>query len=252
MTNNFQYTEESVLKQITFLSGQSLLKGTLHLPLSVSKPPVVIGSHGLLSSGDSLKQIALAKACNKSGIAFFRFDHRGCGKSGGTPEHVASLDVRHHDLICAIRMIKELEDTGDKIALFGSSMGGAVCLSVASMISKSDEAIAAMVIVAAPIRSKAIIEAIQRSKHPIIPGKTEESLHFDISDKLSAIHHILIFHGDSDDVVPVAHAKEIYEKAGNPKKLIIHKNGDHRISNEIHQKEFIQESVDWFKAGLLK
>ncbi len=252
MTNNFSYKEESVLKQITFLSGDSLLRGMLHLPLSVSKPPVVIGSHGLLSSGDSLKQIALAQACNKSGIAFFRFDHRGCGKSEGNPEHVASLDVRCHDLICAIKMIKEREDTGDKIGLFGSSMGGAVCLSVASLISKADKTVAAMVTVAAPIRSKAIIEAIQRSKHPVIPGKAEESLHFDISDKLSAIHNILIFHGDHDDVVPVAHAKEIYEKAQNPKKLIIHKNGDHRISNEVHQKEFIHESADWFKAGLLK
>ena len=41
--------------------------------------------------------------------------------------------------------------------------------------------------------------------------------------------------------------KEIYEKAGDPKKLIIQKNGDHRMSNKRHQKDFVLKAALWFR-----
>ena len=70
----------SICKKITFSSNGFLLSGALHLP-TTDLPPVVIGSHGLLSNSSSPKQIQLARKCNEYGIAFFRFDHRGCGQS---------------------------------------------------------------------------------------------------------------------------------------------------------------------------
>ena len=69
------------------MSENFLLRGMLHIPTD-EKGPVVIGSHGLLSSGNSPKQIELAKRCGEFGIAFFRFDHRGCGKSEGVFKEV--------------------------------------------------------------------------------------------------------------------------------------------------------------------
>ncbi len=75
-------TEKSIIKDISFFSDGFKLKGYLHLP-STNRPPVVIGSHGLYSSSSSPKQIALADQCNRFGIAYFRFDHRGCGGSEG-------------------------------------------------------------------------------------------------------------------------------------------------------------------------
>ncbi len=36
----------------------------------------------------------------------------------------------------------------------------------------------------------------------------------------------------------------------SPKKLIVQKNGDHRMSDENNQTEFIREASLWFKAGL--
>jgi alpha-beta hydrolase superfamily lysophospholipase len=116
-------------KNITFSSNGFTLKGTLHLP-DAEHPPVVIGSHGLFSSGSSPKQIALAKRCNACGIAFFRFDHRGCGQSQGIFQEVTTLEARCNDMISAIKTIQNRNDTGNRIGLFGSSMGGAVCLSV--------------------------------------------------------------------------------------------------------------------------
>ena len=50
----------STCTEIAFSSDGLLLKGFLHLPAR-KQPPVVIGSHGLLSSGASPKQVALAQ-----------------------------------------------------------------------------------------------------------------------------------------------------------------------------------------------
>ncbi|MCK7511694.1 MAG: alpha/beta hydrolase [Desulfobacterales bacterium] len=126
------------------------LKGTLHLP-AADNPPVVIGCHGLLSDRSSPKQIALAEACNALGLAFFRFDHRGCGESAGKAGGGdTSLEGRASDLLHAIRLLESRPGLGKQIGLFGSSMGGAVCLRVAS-----ERPVAAVVTFAAPVRSLA-------------------------------------------------------------------------------------------------
>ncbi len=238
--------EKSIIKDIHFLSDGFMLKGTLHLP-AADRPPVVIGSHGLYSSSSSPKQIALAHQCNRFGIAYFRFDHRGCGDSEGKFEEVTSLEARCRDLTAAVGIIKNRTDTADHIGLFGSSMGGTVCLSVASELGVNT-----MVTVAAPIRSHIPengIEMQDKSTQSEIFLDAKKR-RFDISGRLAKICNILIFHGEADDVVPVSHAAEIYKLANDPKKMIIQKHGDHPMSNETHQKAFIREASLWFKWGL--
>jgi alpha-beta hydrolase superfamily lysophospholipase len=231
-------------KNVMFSSNGFTLTGTLHLPAALN-PPVVIGSHGLFSSGSSPKQIALARQCNEFGIAFFRFDHRGCGKSDGIFQDVTTLEARCNDLISAIKTIQNRKDTGNRIGLFGSSMGGTVCLSVFAASHACS-----IVTSAAPVRSSSIIKKLEKSDqlNALTPPFYKKYLDSDISDKLPSTHHILIFHGDSDELVPPSNAKEIYEKAGDPKKLIIQKHGDHRMSNKTNQENFVRESALWFKS----
>lgn len=242
-----KYSTQTSVKPIHFKSGGYALKGILHLP-DVPNPPVIVGSHGLFSTGDSLKQQALAKACNKLGMGFFRFDHRGSGTSEGIFKEVTTLNGRHEDLVQAIHTIRGLTETGDKIGIFGSSMGGATALSVVS--EHSD--IEAIVTVAAPVRSRPVLDAAQKSDdlRGLPLSFYREKLHFDLSGKLSGISNILIFHGDQDDVVPVSNAHEIYNTVSDPKKMIIQENGDHQISAPDHQKLFIHEASRWFDAWL--
>ena len=121
------------LVEIRFDSDDLVLCGTLHLPAN-DHPPIIIGSHGLYSNRNSPKQIALARACNALEMAYFRFDHRGCGSSQGEFEQVTSLANRCTDLKMAVAAIKNRPEIGPGIGLFGSSMGGTVCLSTAAMI----------------------------------------------------------------------------------------------------------------------
>ncbi len=242
-----------ICKEILFRSDAFLLKGTLHLPAAVTQPPVVIGSHGLFSTGNSPKQIALAQECNRRGIAFFRFDHRGCGESQGLFHDVTSLESRCRDLIHAAEMIRGRADTGNALAFFGSSMGGAVCMATAATV--FTEAVS-LVTLAAPVCIRShheAMKAIEKSGDSHLPEPLfyEKNLQFDLSALVPELRNILIFHGDSDEVIPVSDALKIYQNARHPKKLIIQKQGDHRMSNEEHQREFITQAVNWFEAGFL-
>ena len=219
----------------------------LHLP-ETSLPPVVIGSHGLLSNSYSPKQIALARECNAHGIAYFRFDHRGCGQSDGVFNEITSLNSRRNDLISAVNTIQMRKDLGQKIGLFGSSMGGTVCISVADALD-----IDAWVTYASPVRSSPVITALEKSDNSekIKPLLDQKYLTWNVSDQLKHLHHIFILHGDSDSIVPATNAHEIYTKSNNPKKLIIQKGGNHLMSNKKHQKDFLREAVNWFKQWLI-
>ncbi len=83
--------------QTRFMADQRILKGELCLP-DTPYPPLVVGSHGLEGSRFSAKQQVLSRLLPENGIAFFRFDHRGCGDSQGDFIKDTSLEKRTRDL----------------------------------------------------------------------------------------------------------------------------------------------------------
>ncbi|MFZ0242801.1 MAG: alpha/beta fold hydrolase [Desulfobacterales bacterium] len=230
-------------RPISFFADGYRLNGTLHLPRA-SHPPVIIGSHGLLSSGESSKQRELARRCTAAGMAYFRFDHRGCGRSQGYFPEVTSLEGRVRDLVAAVRTIGLRADTGRGCGLFGSSMGGAVCLAAARVIGTD-----ALVTAAAPVRSR-FLDPFKNEQANGIENRRPRQLHFDLSETISGLRHVLVFHGDADEVVPYAHALEIIERLDAPKRLVRQKNGDHVMTDATHRETFLQEAVNWFASRL--
>jgi len=229
---------KSTCIEIIFSSNGFSLNGVLHLP-AASNPPVVIGSHGLLADKNSPKQMALAEKCNALGIAYFRFDYRGCGDSQGDSINDTSLETRCEDLLNAIRCIRSRHETGNQMGLFGSSFGGTVSMATAVKIR-----IDSLVTFAAPVRSRELSASHDMPRH-----LSKGSLQFDISPHLSSIGNILVIHGELDTVVPLSHAHEIYHSVREPKKMIIQKNGDHPMSHAKHQKQFANQAARWFKQG---
>lgn len=218
------------------------LSAVLHLPPS-EDPPVVIGSHGLYSDGDSPKQIALAERLNASGIAFLRLDHRGCGRSEGTFEVVTTLDGRVRDLKAAARALEHRQGAPLRLGLFGSSFGGSTCLGAAAALRP-----ARMVTLAAPIDSRSLITtARQKSSDPLPPLFESETFQFDLSDRLAGVHDLLVIHGECDEVVPLGHGQRIYAAVRDPKQLIINPGGDHRVTRPEHQRTFVDACQNWFE-----
>ncbi|MGD9016275.1 MAG: alpha/beta hydrolase, partial [Desulfobacterales bacterium] len=190
--------------------------------------------------GVSPKQLELAHWCNRSRMAYFRFDHRGCGSSSGDFDTVTSLAGRKVDLEMAATLVRRRTDTGQGICLFGSSLGGAVCLAAAEAI-RPDR----IVTIAAPIRSRSILDA--RGGDLSIPdGFRKPHLQFDLTDRLAGISGLLIVHGDRDETIPVSQALELHRRVSAPKELIINEGGDHRMSRRDHQLRFLKAATQWF------
>lgn len=233
-------------REIKFSSDEFELTGTLHMPEKGDEPPLVIGLHGLFSDSNSPKQLALAEALTEKSIAFFRFDHRGCGRSEGDFRTVTSFEGRCHDLIEAVNAIRRLGGIGHHIGLFGSSMGGSVCLSVARHIKAT-----AVVTHAAASRSEPIQKHFDKGDHPDFNLERVDPLRlrFDLSEKIANLRNVLTFHGDSDTIIPPSEAHLIYNRCVMPKRLIMLRNGDHKLSLPENREKMLRETVSWFRAS---
>jgi alpha-beta hydrolase superfamily lysophospholipase len=238
-------TNATTTTTITFTSGEYRLHGILHRPAGPGPFPLVIGCHGLLATGDSPKQLALAGRMTDTGWAYFRFDHRGCGHSSGDLHTATTFAGRCQDLKMAARMLLALPDLEPPLGLFGSSFGGAVCLACAGDIEA-----AAIVTLAAPMASAGIDAATIEdllSPEPYPGALNRAALKFDLSQQVAALSHLLVIHGSEDDVVPFDNAVRIHAAAKAPKALLELQGGDHRISDPRHQERFLAESVKWYE-----
>jgi uncharacterized protein len=231
----------NIEESVTFVADGLALSGVLHRP---NRPPraVIIGCHGLLADKSSPKQLEMARCCTAKGLAYFRFDHRGCGASEGVFDAQTTLANRRSDLIAAVRAAAGAVARSIPIGLFGSSLGGTVCLAASRQINPF-----AMVTLAAPVQSRSV-RMPEDSPGSLIDDMVARRLTFDISADIRATHHILVIHGSMDETVPVENATTIYRLAKQPKKRMILSRGDHRISDRSQQRRLIDAAVGWYVA----
>lgn len=225
--------------QVSFTVDGLRLSGVMHVPDQLPLA-LIVGAHGLMADKNSPKQIALARRLTAIQMAYFRFDHRGCGESDGVFEEQTTLENRRSDLIGAVSVAKARLRSETPVGLFGSSLGGTVCLSASGEIAPF-----AMVTLAAPVQSRSVrlpAESPESLKNEII-GKR---LAFNITTMIQPIHHVMVIHGSADTTVPVENAHTIYTLSNHPKKKIIFKNGDHRISDRQLQRRFVETATRWF------
>jgi hypothetical protein len=232
--------------KIQFKSDHHKLLGTLHLPDNYSlHTPCIIGSHGLFSDSSSPKQLALARQCNQKNMAYFRFDHRGCGKSEGDFKKDTTITNRFRDFCAAIQTMRDDPDIGDQLGYFGSSLGGTVAL-LASLIEPPQT----MVTLSAPISMNSVWDVLVKNRQDERLSKDfyDEAINFNIQDQLHQINNLLIFHGSDDEVVPVVNAKQLRDDVSEPSQLFVFDGGCHQLANKTHQELFMQKTTDWFEC----
>lgn len=117
-------------KEVYFYSNGVKLYGTFAIPQYLNKnkeAPIVIMSHGYGASQNEFGDfVYLAQKLQETGIASFRFDNRGCGKSEYPLGRMLCCTEWREDLISAVYYVSSFPgiDAG-KIGLFGESIGGA-------------------------------------------------------------------------------------------------------------------------------
>ncbi len=233
------------LETVSFQSGGQRISGVLHLP-EKKNASCVITSHGLLSSKDSEKYVALGEGLTKAGFAMLRFDFRGLGESEGKIEET-TVSGRIADLSSAIQFLKSQKNLKYRIGLMGSSLGGYVSLMRAS----AEEKVRAIVTWSTPFH----LDDVGSRKGEGDMAKLGDAFFEDIPKHrllplLPGVSNCLVIHGEEDELVPVDQAWEIFHSLGAPKEIRILEGADHRITEPAHRQRAIDLTVEWFKKYL--
>ena len=233
------------IEKVSFISEGQEISGVLHLP-DEENPPCVIASHGLLSSKNSEKYVALAERMSEEEMAMLRFDFRGIGESEGS-EKDNTISKKIVDLSRAIDFVKTYPGLGKRIGLIGSSLGGFLSLIKAS----TDKEIKAVVVWATPLHLDDLGSKKQEEDYPLPPEAFFEDLpRHRLMPLLPKVSNCLVIHGEEDELVPMDQALGIFYNLGVPKEIHVIGGADHRLTNPAHRQRAIELSVDWFKKYL--
>lgn len=195
---------------------------------------------------------ALAQRFAREGFVACVFNFRGAGESGGNLDLLGwTRDLGA--IVTYLAKVKTIDKS--KISLMGFSGGAAASAYVAA----HDRRVSALILCACPaefstLRLDGLLEqcriagTIRDADFPHSPEEWRD--HFlEVNpirwiDRISP-RPILILHGDKDELIDVSQARKLYDRAKEPKQLIIIPGGAHRLrTNEAA----INAALTWLKA----
>ena len=234
------------------------IEGRLYLPERTDQPlyPTVCICHGIPSGrppdpSDGGYPLLAERICNR-GFAVFIFNFRGTGASGG------NLDILGwtRDLKAVVDYLYALSEVDrSHLSLLGFSGGAAVSVYVAS----HDTRVSSIVACACPVEfgfdnPSPLIErfrSIGAIRDKDFPHSVEEWINgFSLVSPVKNVAGIaprplLLVHGNRDETVDVSQAHKLYDRAGEPKQIIIVDGAGHRLRQNDRAIAII---MDWLKS----
>ena len=210
---------------------------------------------GFMSDIEGKKPQAFQKYAIKKKLGFLAVEYHGHGKSSGKFTE-GNISKWTSDAKIAIKKIVKKNN----FIFIGSSMGAWISLNLFKYFRKQIKGLIG--IGAAPefvnrimwkkfnkkIKQEILKKGICNVKHggyeyPITLQFIKDGLKNKIlSRKNPMISNIIMFHGGKDEVVPISFSKKVLSLFPNAqKKLVIIKNGDHSLSNQISLKKITKE-----------
>ena len=186
---------------------------------ATTQAPVVILCHGMESHRQG-KVARIAAALQAAGMSAVRFDHAGCGDSGGDHEPI-DVERRVRDVDAVIDWLDRVAPGHGDLAFGGSSMGAAV-----SLVAAARHGAPAWAGIATPIRFWSIV----RSEAKRFEGRG------------------LVIWGDSDEVVPTRDSEWLVHVLGDRAHTQVFEGGDHRLADNVPA---IARRMIWFYARFL-
>jgi fermentation-respiration switch protein FrsA (DUF1100 family) len=156
-----------------------------------------------------------------AGFGVFLFDYRGYGLSEGEP----SLDGLHRDVEAAIgRALALASPYGDRLAVFGQSLGGSIAITALASSPYKDK-IGALIVEGTFSGYRRIAREVLASAWLTWP--LQWPLSFAVDDGYRPVEAIaqiapvpvLIIQGQQDPIIRQAHAEALYAAAREPKML---------------------------------
>ena len=245
----------------SFSSDGLTLWGEIHRPERDGPRPGLLICHGLPAGPPDPTDRGYADLADRladAGFAALIFNFRGCGASAGDFEIAGWLrDARRALDYLAQRPFVD----SARIGLVGFSAGALVGCRLAA----EDRRIAAFVSCAGPTEIRRLTDpaaarafvdqarAIGIIRRQDFPDSLEEWTDqfrqirpIDVIGQI-APRPVLLLHGARDEVVPPADAQALYDRAGEPRELIILPEAGHRLRVEPGAMEVV---IDWLQRTL--
>jgi pimeloyl-ACP methyl ester carboxylesterase len=149
-------------------------------------------------------------------LSVLLFDYPGYGRSDGSPSEVGC----YHAGDAAYLWVTEAEKfPGERVLLVGESLGGGVATDLAQRHPNRGLVLA---------KTFTSLPAVAKRQFPWLPTHLLMANRFDNRFKIARLTTpVFIAHGTADDLVPFAHAEELYAAANPPKRLFRLEGQDH-------------------------
>lgn len=192
--------------------------------------------HG--NAGNVSHRVDNIRRLHDIGLSVFIFDYRGYGQSQGTISETGF----YQDAEAAYEVARlRTEKTGEKLVIFGRSLGGIAAVHLGSRFPASG------IILESTFTHMA---AMAREHFPL---PVPEGL---LSHKLNALAKIpqvkartLFFHGDRDDIVPLRLGRALFEAAVAPKEWVTLEGAGHNDTYFVGGHEYFRK-IDAFVRDL--
>jgi len=242
-------------KGILIHSGGFRLLGTLFLAWGDQPKPTAVLLHGL--PGIELNH-DIALALRDRGWNCLIFHYRGCGGSGG-PYGVQTLVADVRAAVDELSSGRHPQVDPDRLVLIGHSMGGWAAVREAAWDPRV-KAVAAVCAAADPGALPFADPQTAREITDFLQGITAESFieqwrALDAGQSASRLaaritpRPLLVIHAGDDEIVPVAQGRELYERAGEPRQLIVHPEANHSFTRH---RPWLRKTLLAWLAGLEK
>lgn len=218
-------------------------------------PTLLVYCHGFASSKNvhPIKQMVETFAADVDVIAF---DFRGHGESGG------ATTFGEKELLDVDAVLDYATGFGyQRIVIMGSSMGGAISIRYAADSPRVD-AVITMGAFAHKRFSKMAMAALGLLKWSFSRDVVKRAsptriaravVPYDPRDYVGKIapRPLLLLHGESDPLIPLAHAQQLFANAGEPKTLYVIPRGGHDLQN-LNRKtlRYVLNWVDKTQRGV--
>ncbi len=194
------------------------LHGWLAEPVDQPSAGVLVWFHG--NAGNLFDRVELLVDLARRGHRVLILDYRGYGRSEGRPSEPGLAKDARAVWRC---LVEERAVAGERIVLFGKSLGGAVAVRLATEVEPAG------LIVQSSFTS---VPAMAARHYPFVP----QSL---VRTKMSSIDRIgqvtcpvLIIHGTHDEIVPYDMGEALFNAAPEPKQL-------HPVQGATHNDTWI-------------
>jgi len=192
----------------------------------------LVVSHG--NAGNIANRAEIIRRLQRTGFNVFMYDYRGYGMSEGTPDE----EGIYRDGRAAFDYGLTLPGVdADRIVLWGTSLGGAVAVDVATR-----RPAAALILESTFSSAKEMAGEL----YPFLPVGLFLRSEFNSIEKIREVTvPVLSMHGSRDGIIPPALGKKLFEAANEPKQFYEIAGADHNDTYLVGGEEYLRQARDF-------